>query len=216
MMRPVSVHMPRALPVAPVLTNPAGFILSWTDATPVDYLNPASWTLTGPAIGTAEIGYRIERATVATNGTVGTYGIVGTALANATTFTAPSTGASRFNYRVVAFNEAGDSTSTPILVGPAVTVPGVPVIGTATAANASAVARWTAPADAGGSAITGYSVRVVNAANVQVGALRTAAAGATSLTVTGLTTRTAVRFQVRANNAVGSGPYSSLSNAVTR
>jgi hypothetical protein len=58
-------------------------------------------------------------------------------------------------------------------------------------------------------------VRVVNAANVQVGALRTAAAGATSLTVTGLTTGTAVSFQVRANNAVGSGSYSSLSNAVT-
>src|SRR5665811_2624263 len=60
MMRPVTVFVPRALPVAPVLTNPSGFILNWTDATTVNYANPSSWTLTGPAIGTAEIGYRIE------------------------------------------------------------------------------------------------------------------------------------------------------------
>jgi hypothetical protein len=56
-------------------------------------------------------------------------------------------------------------------------------------------------------------VRVVNAANQQVGALLPAFG--VSLTVTGLTTGTAVRFQVRANNAIGSGPYSALSNAVT-
>jgi len=74
--------------------------------------------------------------------------------------------------------------------------------------------RWTAPA-ANGSAITGYSVRVVNPANVQVGALRPAAAGATSLNVTGLTNGTAYRFQVQATNGAGTGPFSALSVAVT-
>ena len=90
------------------------------------------------------------------------------------------------------------------------------MIGTATRGNSSALVRWTAPAANGGPAITGYSVRVVNAAtNAQVGALRPAAAGATSLTVTGLANGTAVRFQVRAANAVGAGAFSGLSAAVT-
>jgi len=75
--------------------------------------------------------------------------------------------------------------------------------------------RWTAPANSG-SAITGFSVRVANAAtNVQVDALRPAAAGATSPTVTGLVNGTAVRFQVQATNAVGTGALSALSIAVT-
>ena len=68
MMRPVTVHVARALPDAPVLSFVRGsVILNWTDGTPVDYANPASWT--NP--GTAEIGYRIERAEV-TDGVAGT------------------------------------------------------------------------------------------------------------------------------------------------
>ena len=35
-------------------------ILNWTDGTPVDYTDPSTWT--NP--GTAEVGYRVERATV--------------------------------------------------------------------------------------------------------------------------------------------------------
>jgi titin len=95
------------------------------------------------------------------------------------------------------------------------TVPGAPLIGTPTRGNASALVRWTAP-DNGGSAITGYSVRVANAAtNAQIGVLRPAAAGTTSLTVTGLVNGTAYSFQVRATNAVGTGAFSALSIAVT-
>ncbi|MEO6145396.1 MAG: hypothetical protein ABIP19_15580 [Dermatophilaceae bacterium] len=64
--------------------------------------------------------------------------------------------------------------------------------------------------------MTGYSVRVVKAANgAQVGALRSATAAATSLKVTGLLNGTAVRFQVRATNSVGTSGFSARSNAVT-
>ena len=57
---------------------------------------------------------------------------------------------------------------------------------------------------------------MVNAAtSVQVGALRPAAAGATSLTVTGLTNGTGYTFQVLATNAVGPGAHSAMSNVVT-
>ncbi|WP_235508659.1 fibronectin type III domain-containing protein, partial [Terrabacter sp. Root85] len=87
------------------------------------------------------------------------------------------------------------------------TAPAAPTIGTPTRGNASATVRWTAGTN-GGSPITGFSVRVVNAAGAQVGALRPAGAAATSLVVTGLTNGTAYRFQVAAVNAVGTSAFS--------
>src|SRR4029077_17236422 len=101
----------------------------------------------------------------------------------------------------------------PVVV--TLTAPAAPTIGSAVRGAASATISWTAPSD-GGTAITGYSIRVVRASNnAQVGALRPAPAGATNLVVTGLTNGTAYRIQVRATNAVGDGPYSAVSATVT-
>jgi len=94
------------------------------------------------------------------------------------------------------------------------TAPGAPALVTAIAGNASAVVRWSAPID-NGSAILGYSVRVIDSMNQPVGALRTASARATSLTVTGLLNGTRYRFQVQARSALGAGAFSVVSNAVT-
>lgn len=114
-----------------------------------------------------------------------------------------------------ALSSGAGTPGVPTNGAPVVTVPAAPTIGTATAGNASATVTWTAPGSTGGGPITGYQVRVVNGAGTQVGALRPAAAGATSLVVTGLTNGTAYRLQVAATNSAGSGPYSALSNAVT-
>src|SRR5262249_15265010 len=97
---------------------------------------------------------------------------------------------------------------------PPPTAPGAPAIGAASFGNASATVQWTPPADNGGSAIPGYLVRVVDTAGNQVGALRPAAATATSLTATGLANGSSYRFQVAAANAVGTGPNSALSAVV--
>ena len=94
--------------------------------------------------------------------------------------------------------------------------PSAPVIGSATAGAGQATVRWTAPtvgiADS-------FSVKVLdvttNPAGVQVGALRTAPAGATSLVVTGLTNGSKYTFQVLASNALGDSPFSAASNTVT-
>src|SRR5664279_5109805 len=111
MMRPVTVHVPRALAKAPVLTTTAG-VLNWTDGTPVDYTTPSTWT--NP--GTAEVGYRIERATV-TKGVTGSYAVVGKALANQTSYTDTTASlVTSYKYRVVAYNAAGDSVSNVLNV----------------------------------------------------------------------------------------------------
>ncbi|HEY3087842.1 MAG TPA: fibronectin type III domain-containing protein [Jatrophihabitantaceae bacterium] len=111
----------------------------------------------------------------------------------------------------VRFVDTGFATTVPPST---TTVPGAPTIGSATFGNASATVRWTAPSDDGGSAITGYQVRVLDSTGAQVGALRPAAATATSLLVTGLTNGASYQFQVAANNAVGTGPNSALSTLV--
>ncbi|MDQ1537802.1 MAG: hypothetical protein QOE58_2195, partial [Actinomycetota bacterium] len=96
------------------------------------------------------------------------------------------------------------------------TAPSAPGIGTPSGGNASALARWTTPASTGGSPVTGYSVKVVNATtHAQIGALRPASAGVRSTTVIGLVNGTAVRFQVQARNTTGAGAFSALSAAVT-
>jgi hypothetical protein len=111
------------------------------------------------------------------------------------------------------FSPEGVAVSPQAAVPPP-TVPAAPAIGPATFGNASATVRWTAPSADGGSAITGYLVRVADSAGAQVGALRPAAATATSLVVTGLTNGSGYRFQVAAANAVGTGPNSALSTVV--
>ncbi|TFB71019.1 heme peroxidase [Cryobacterium sp. Hz9] len=90
--------------------------------------------------------------------------------------------------------------------------PSVPIIGTATAGDAQATVNWT---PAAGGIATSFSVKVLDAAGAQVGAVQTAAAGATSLVVTGLTNGTTYQFQVSATNAEGTSLFSASSNAVT-
>jgi Ca2+-binding RTX toxin-like protein len=126
------------------------------------------------------------------------------------------TNGTAYRFRVRSSNESGTGPFSAFsnTVTPA-TVPGAPTIGTATAGNASATVNWTRPANNGGSAITGFNVQVVNPAGAQVGALRPAAAGATSLLVTGLNNGTNYRFRVQAVNDVGSSVASALSNTVT-
>jgi hypothetical protein len=69
---------------------------------------------------------------------------------------------------------------------------------------------WTAPAGAGGSPVTGYAVVVSPpASSAQI------AVFGTSATVTSLTDGTAYTFTVAAVNAVGTGPASLPSAAVT-
>jgi len=90
------------------------------------------------------------------------------------------------------------------------TTPGAPTGVAAGGGDTQATVSWTAPADDGGSTITGYTV------TSSPGALTaTWTSGPLQATVTGLTNGTSYTFTVTATNAVGTGPASSPSNAVT-
>jgi uncharacterized protein (TIGR02145 family) len=89
-----------------------------------------------------------------------------------------------------------------------ITVPGAPTGVVATAGNASASVAFVAPANNGGSSITGYTVTSTP------GGI-TATGSASHINVSGLTNGTAYTFTVIATNASGNPVPSAASTAVT-
>lgn len=88
------------------------------------------------------------------------------------------------------------------------TVPGTPTNVVATAGAGSATVSFNAPADDGGAAITSYTV-TSNPGGI------TKTAASSPVVLTGLAPGTSYTFTVTATNAVGTGPASVPSNAVT-
>jgi len=97
------------------------------------------------------------------------------------------------------------------------TVPDAPTAAHATAAAKSASVGWTAPANDGGAAITGYDVEFSsNSGSTWTHASSTFHTSTlTTQTVTGLVSGTAYTFRVAAINSIGTGAYSAASAAIT-
>ncbi|WP_096301203.1 fibronectin type III domain-containing protein [Jatrophihabitans sp. GAS493] len=95
------------------------------------------------------------------------------------------------------------------------TVPGTVTGTVAVAGNKTASVQWNAPTD-GGAPITSYQVTPYIGTTAQDPVLVSGGNPvATSTTVTGLSNGTTYTFKVAATNAVGTGPSSTASNAVT-
>jgi len=102
------------------------------------------------------------------------------------------------------FNDYGMFTGTP-----PITAPDAPTGLTATAGDGQVTITFTAPANDGGSAITGYTVRSSSPFGI------TATGAGTTIIVTGLTNGTAYTFYVTATNIAGESVDSTVTSAVT-
>jgi hypothetical protein len=121
------------------------------------------------------------------------------------------------HYMLFILNGSGTpSVANMIGLNPSTTpvVPGAPTNVTATASDGKAVVSWTAPSN-GSSPITSYTITPSAGGTVLTPTVVNGNPPATNATVTGLTDGTSYTFTVTATNAVGTGPASSPSNAVT-
>ena len=118
-----------------------------------------------------------------------------------------------YTFTVTATNAAGtgpasDPSNAVVPTLPPPVPPGAPSTVVAVPGNGAATVSFSAPTSDGGSPITGYTV------TSSPGGL-TAGGTDSPLTVTGLTNGTAYTFTVAATNAIGTGPSSTPSAAVT-
>ena len=163
-----------------------------------------SWDAPSDNRGSAVTGYTV---TAYTSGNV----VAGTCTATAPTETCSVTGLTNgdaYTFKVTATNGIGTSaqSNASSTVTPS-TVPGAPTAVIASAGDASASISFTAPANNGGSAITGYTVTASNGATVS---------GTSSpITITGLTNDTAYTFTVKATNTNGDSVASAASVSAT-
>lgn len=212
MMRSYNFQFGTLKPAASVLSGSrgTGVNLTWTDPTPIDYNNIATF-----GNKSNEVGYNVMRATV-TNGTVGAFTKVAAVLANNTSYTDttadPNTA---YAYRIDAFNAAtqanptdpqsmynGGTPSNVLLIQAPVVTIAAPTNLTATLSGTTANLSWTDNA----TNETGYVVeRSTNGgAFTQIASL---AAGTTNYADPNLTNGT-YTYQVKAINGAVSSPYS--------
>jgi subtilisin family serine protease len=94
---------------------------------------------------------------------------------------------------------------------PEPTAPGPPTLTAASAGDASVALTWTAPANTGGSPITGY--QIWRGTSSGTASLLTSVGVQTGYTDTGVANGTTYYYQVAAVNAVGTGPGSNERSA---
>lgn len=153
-------------------------------------------------------GYSITRYEVELDDS-GTWTDAGTNLTH--TFTGLTNGTS-YSVRVRAVNAIGNGDESAPVTGIPVAIPSAPGI-SITAGNAQIDGAITAPDD-GGSAITAYQYAYKLTTDTLWGSwTNTSPAGSTSFTITGLTNATSYDVKVRAVNAVGNSPDSTVQSA---
>jgi hypothetical protein len=126
------------------------------------------------------------------------------------------TAGTAYTFKVRAINPSGQgplSAASNSVTPTGATAPGAPTAVTAQGDSLSAIARWTAPADNGGSPITKYTVTPYAGATAQTPV--DVDAPATQARITGLTNGTDYTFRVKAVSAAGSSADSAATGAVT-
>ena len=210
---PASAASNAVTPTAPTVPGaPTGVSATAGNASAV-----VSWTAPSSNGGSAITSYTV---TPSINGVAQqTTTVSGNPPATSVTVSGLTNGTS-YTFTVAATNGVGTgpaSAASNAVTPTAPTVPGAPTGVSATAGNASAAVSWSAPSSNGGSSVTSYTVTPY-VGGVAQSSLVTNVGGnppATSVTIIGLTNGTTYTFTVSATNAVGTGPASAASNAVT-
>jgi len=217
MMRPIVFKVTKTVPEAPNLSatgSPPGPIaLSWNDATPPTPIFGQAGTYWGNAKN--EIGFEIQRATVAQNGTAGAYTLIGKALANVTTYTDSSAVAgTTYSYKVVAYNAAGKTASNTITVGSTVvgTTPNAPSQLTAINITVSSITlTWRDNANNEQGFVIERSMNGRTWTKIA-----TTTANVRTYIDNGLTRNTTYWYRVQAFNQVGASTYAGPISVTTR
>ena len=135
---------------------------------------------------------------------------------SATTTSATFAGLTPGSYRYAVAATNADGTSAPSAQSAAVTAsaPGAPTITAASAAPSAVNLTWAVPTS-NASGITGYRVTPYIGSTAQTPQTFGAGSAGSAQAITGLTPGTSYTFRVAAQNAVGYGPDSAASAAVT-
>ncbi|HWB65715.1 MAG TPA: fibronectin type III domain-containing protein, partial [Mycobacteriales bacterium] len=208
-------YSPASTPVTPTAAKPSA--VTGVTASAGDSKAVVSWTAPA-ANGSAIVGYDVQFSS--NGGTTWTSGPASFHTNPATSETVTGlTNGTAYVFRVAAINGAGqgDYSAASNSVTPTVGLPDAPTAVSAVPGDTQAIVSWSAPANHGGSAITGYDVQFSSNGGTTwtSGPASFHTNPATSETVTGLTNGTAYLFRVAAINSAGTGPYSAASTAVT-
>ena len=178
-------------------------------ATPGNRAVTLRWTAPASNGGAAITDYVIQRSP---NGTTG-WLTINDEVNTAYTVTGLTNG-TRYYFRVLAKNAAGNSPSSNVANAIAGTVPSAPRSLTATPGSRRVTLKWVAPASNGGAPITAYTISYAPSGgtwrNINV------AANAQSNILTGLLDGTRYYFRVSATNAVGRSSWTTNVNATPR
>jgi Fibronectin type III domain len=168
-----------------------------------------SWSASTGAPGFPILDYTVELSSASS----GPWTVVAHA-SSPTAVVAGLTNGQGYFFRVQATSAAGVSALTAAVSATPAAVPFPPTgLGLSASGTDSLQVNWSAPADIGGSAITGYSVQY---ALMAAGPWNTVATGTTtSATITGLGADTTYYVRVAAVNAIGTGNPSSVAFAKT-
>ena len=192
-----------------VVTSPVPGAPTSLSATTGNTQLSLSWTAPASNGGSAITGYTVEYtpsggspSTVNTGSTSTSYALTG--LTNGTAY----------SVRVAAVNAAGTGSYSASASGTPATVPGAPTNAVATQYTPNVAVNWTDPASNGGSAITGYVVQFSQNGGSWTTTTLTPLSGVFRGYFNGDTEMFSYTFRVAAVNSVGTGSFSSPSNAV--
>jgi hypothetical protein len=185
-------------------TAPSGLAGTAASATSVTL----NWTNNA----TNETGFYLDRAT---NSTFTTNLVTQTLPATPDSFTDSLAGLAAggtYYYRIRAYNSGGSSTNSATATITIPSVPAAPVL-TATASSSSSIGlTWTDPSTSA-QAATGYLIQELENGSYQQ--IATAAAGATSATVSSLSSGTSYSFRIVGYNISGDSPSSNVATTST-